>query len=63
MRCKNCGSDGGSRGNKHVRSRRYTCTRHDASGYAMPDIVVDIPDFSGYDSSSSGYDGGYSSCE
>lgn len=62
MQCRNCGYNGGPKGNKHVKNRRYTCNRPSSSGYGVePSIAVDsfISDFSECDSGSS-YDSGYS---
>ncbi len=66
MRCKNCNGDGGRKGNRHVKYRRYTCS----NSYGGEDLAVEIslPDFnsytdSDYGSSSSSYssDSSYSS--
>lgn len=69
MKCKNCGKEAGPRANKHVKNRRYKCSRTSISGEFLPNITVDssISDFSdtgGYSgySDGGGYsgDGGYS---
>lgn len=71
MRCKNCDVEAGTRGNRHVSNRRYTCTRKtntsyyssDSDSYVVYDMVdnliPDVPDFTDYSSSSDYSGGGY----
>ena len=57
MRCKNCDNDGGLKGNRHIRNRRYTCSNYRGGS----DVEIDFSTFS-YDSSdySSNYSSDYS---
>lgn len=59
MNCKNCGGSGGRKGNKHVKGRRFTCTRWSSSGDRMPDVSLgSLSDWSSSDESSYGGNGG-----
>ncbi len=62
MRCKNCDRDGGLKGNRHVKNRRYTCTR--SNGTSALEVDFYLPDFStssDYSSYSSDSSSSYSS--
>ena len=55
MNCKNCGGSGGRKGNKHVKGRRFTCTRRGPGGVELPDVALGgLSDWSSSDESSYG---------
>lgn len=46
MNCPNCGKSAGRHGNKHVRSRRFTCTRADRFRDDLPNLSPgSLPDW------------------
>lgn len=62
MNCRNCGGSGGKKGNKHVRGRRFTCTRY-SGGSPVADVSLgSLSDWSPSDDSSGHTGGDYFSC-